>query len=139
MELSSSILTQLKIIKWLVLFVFLCILATASSITFFSITAAHLAETTLADSPASCTKESFRDQISNLLDEGKLEETIISASKRIKTHPYDENAYWYRGLSFYLQKKWQPAIDDFNKVEELAPSWKDRYVEPYRTAAKSRL
>ncbi|MEQ1739523.1 MAG: hypothetical protein ABL884_06410, partial [Methyloglobulus sp.] len=61
------------------------------------------------------------------------------ANERIKSHPNDEDGYWYRGLAYYLQKKWQPAINDFDKTEELAPSWKEQYTEPYRAAAQSKL
>lgn len=137
MENSESTVNQLKIIKWLVMFIAASVLIAAGSIAYFSVLAANLAESSLTNSP--CGEENFSDKVSNLVDEGKTEEAIKLADDRIKSHPNDEDAYWYRGVAFYLQKKWQPAIEDFNKVEELAPSWKEQYVEPYRTAARAKL
>lgn len=87
----------------------------------------------------SCEDEDFRDKVSSLVDKGKLEDAIKLASERTNGYPNDVDAYWYRGVAYYLAGKWQPAIDDFNKVEVLAPSWKEQYVEPYRTAALAKL
>lgn len=137
METSESVLKQLKIIKWLVVLISACILAAASGVAYFSYKATSLAEDTLASS--SCNEDNFRDKVSSLVDEGKLDDAISLANERMKSHPNDEDAYWYRGMAFYLQKKWQLAIEDFNKVEELAPSWKEQYVEPYRAAAQAKL
>lgn len=134
MKNPDLMLKQIKTIKWLVMFIAVCFVIAAGSLVGFSMIAA-----TLAEESGSCGEESFRDKISGLIDEGKTEDAVRLAEARIETHPDDEDAYWYRGVAFYLQKKWQPAIADFNKVEELAPSWKEQYVEPYRTAAQTRL
>ena len=137
MESSEMMVKQLKIIKWLLLFIALSLFVGVGSVAFLAVSAFDLAENTLADN--SCDEESFKDKASDLVDEGKTEEAIKLASARILSHPNDQDAYWYRGLAYYLEKKWQPAIVDFGKVEEIVPSWKERYTEPYITAAKAKL
>ena len=133
MEGSASTLKQLKIIKWFVALITIGVLTAAGAVGYFSYLFFEMAQSSLTNN--SCNDDSFRDKVSSLVDEGKLDEVVKLSNERIKTHPNDENAYWYRGISYYLQEKWQPAIDDFNKVEVLAPSWKTQYVEPYRSAA----
>jgi tetratricopeptide (TPR) repeat protein len=137
MEYPESMVKQLKIIKWLLIFITASVFIAASCVAFVVLQSINLVESSLADN--SCDEKSFRDKVSNLVDEGKLEEAIKLANERIKSYPNDEDGYWYRGKAYYLQKKWQPAIDDFNKTEELVPSWKEQYTEPYRAAAQSKL
>lgn len=132
MESSASILKQLTIIKWFVALITIGVLTAAGAVGYFSYLFFEMAGSSLN---TSCDDENFRDKVSSLVDEGKLDEVVKLSDERIKTHPNDEDAYWYRGVSYYLQEKWQLAIDDFNKVEVLAPSWKTQYVEPYRSAA----
>ena len=133
MEDSASMLKQLKIIKWFVALITIGVLTAASAVGYFSYLFFEMAESSLTNN--ACEEESFRDKVSSLVDKDKLEEAIKLSNERIKTHPNDEDAYWYRGVSYYLQEKWPLAIADFNKVEILAPRWKAQYVEPYRTAA----
>ena len=133
MEDSASMLKLLKIIKWFVALITIGVLTAAGAVGYFSYLFFEMAESSLTNN--ACEEESFRDKVSSLVDKDKLEEAIKLSNERIKTHPNDEDAYWYRGVSYYLQEKWPLAIADFNKVEILAPSWKAQYVEPYRTAA----
>ena len=137
MDDSENVEKQLKFIKWLLVFIVMGMLFAGAGIAVFFVSAADLVEKSFSES--SCLEESFRDKASNLIDQGKTKEAIKLADEQIKTHPNDEDGYWYRGLAYYLQKQWQPAIIDFNKTEELAPSWKDQYTEPYRAAAQSKL
>lgn len=137
MENSGSTLKQLKVIKWLVVCIAVGIFVVAISIAYFSFSMSNIAQSSFADS--SCNDESFRDKVSGLVDKGKTDDAFKLANERIKSHPNDENGYWYRGKAYYLQKQWQPAIDDFNKTEELAPSWKEEYTEPFRLAAQAKL
>lgn len=133
MEDSASMLKQLKIIKWFLGLIMMGVLTAAGTVAYFSYVFFEMAGSSLTEN--GCEEESFRDKVSSLVDKGKLEEAVNLTHERIKTHPNDEDAYWYRGVSYYLQGKWQLAVADFNKVETLAPSWKAQYVEPYRTAA----
>ena len=136
MEDSAGMLKQLKTIKWFVALITVGVLSAAGSIAYFSYLTVGIAESSFSND--SCEEESFRDKVSSLVDKGKLEDAIKLSNERMKSHQNDEDAYWYRGVSYYLQEKWQLAIDDFNKVETLAPSWKEQYIEPYRTAALAR-
>ena len=133
MEDSVSMLKQLKIIKWFVALIAVGVLSAAGFIAYFSYLTVGIAESSFSNN--SCEEESFRDKVSSLVDKGQLEEAVKLSNERIKTHPKDEDAFWYRGVAYYLQEKWPLAIDDFNQVEKLAPSWKTQYVDPYRTAA----
>ncbi len=136
MDDSASMLKQLKIIKVLVALITVAILTAAGAIAYFSYVSVEFAKSNFAN--ASCDDEGFREKISTLVDKNKLEDAINLSHERIKNYPNDVDAYWYRGMAYYLQGKWQLAIDDFNKVEVLAPSWKEQYVEPYRTAAQAK-
>lgn len=137
MDGAADLEKQLKIIKWLLVLIVTGMLITGTGLVVFLLSAFDLVEKSFAES--SCQEENFRDKASNLIDEGKTQEAIKLASEQISTHPNDEDGYWYRGLAYYLQKQWQPAINDFNKTEELAPGWKEQYTEPYRAAAQSKM
>ncbi|MEQ1739842.1 MAG: hypothetical protein ABL884_08045, partial [Methyloglobulus sp.] len=99
-------LKQLKVIKWLLILIAVSMFVAASSVAFVAIQSINLVESSFADN--SCDEKSFRDKVSDLVDEGKLEDAVKLANERIKSHPNDEDGYWYRGLAYYLQKKWQP-------------------------------
>lgn len=137
MESTENTLKQLKTIKWLLFVIALAIVTTAIAATTFS----YLAYAAIngVTETSECNNDSFRDNTQILIEKGKLDETIVASNGRIKDFPNDENGYWYRGKAYYLQGKYQLAIDDFNKVEHLAPSWKEEYVEPYRSASLYKL
>lgn len=137
MEDSLGTLRQLKQIKWLLALITAVALAAAGSVAYVAFKAFAMAESGLAD--VSCEADTFREKVSSLVDKNKLGEAVAFANQRAKEFPNDVDAYWYRGLAYYLDGKWQLAIEDFNKVEVLAPSWRDQYVEPYRAAAQARL
>jgi len=138
MEYSENTLKQLTIIKWLLVLIVVGILITMSCVAAFVILTSDLVENGL-NASSSCEDINFRDKVSDWVGEGKTEAAIKLATERMKSHPNDQDAYWFRGLAYYLQKEWQPAIEDFNKVEVLMPSWKEGYVDPYRIAAQAKL
>jgi tetratricopeptide (TPR) repeat protein len=135
-ENSETVVRQLKAIKWLLVAIASCIALSAGTMAYISMVAVDAADT-LSDS--SCGEKSFRDTADELIDKGDLKSAIDLSAGRIKTHPNDPDAYWQRGLAYYLSQEWQKAIDDFNQVERLAPSWKSQFVDPYRTAAQAKL
>lgn len=75
-----------------------------------------LTETSLTNNAGD--KDNFSDKTTSLVNEDKTEEAIKLVNSRVKTHPNDEGAYWYRRL----------AIADFNTVEKQVPSWKQRFI-----------
>ena len=137
MEDSINILKQLKVIKWTILFIAASVLVAVTTISYSAYATYQFTKDDFSDS--ACNKDNFRDLASTMINENKLEDVIGLANERVKQYPNDQDVFWYRGIAYYLQGKWQLAIDDFNRVEKLAPSWKNRYVEPYRTTAQSKL
>ena len=86
-----------------------------------------LAETSLANNARG--KDNFTNKTAELVNGDKTEEAIKLVNNSVKTYPNNRDAYWCRKL----------AIADFNKTKKPAPSWKQRYTEPYRTVAQSKL
>jgi len=80
----------------------------------------------------------FSKKAEDLFAEEKYQEVENLASEQIAKRPTDPYAYYYLGLSYYHQGKYQKAIDSLNKVNQLAPSWQER-VKPYIEQAQSVL
>lgn len=137
MENSEAVVKQLKSIKWLIVTItasFVLAVAIVSAVVVYAVM-----ETSESLAEGACGEQSFSDQAKGLIEKGELEGAIRLANERISTHPNDADAYWQRAMAYYLSQEWEKAITDLDKVEQLAPSWKSQFVDPYRMAAKAKL
>ncbi len=73
-----------------------------------------------------------RNGVSELIKQGKLEDAVVLINKRLKTHPNDAYAHWFKARVHVLKKEWKMAQEHVEKMEIIAPSWEKKYIEPLR-------
>jgi hypothetical protein len=130
MDASDQIVTQLRWIKWL----------TALLALSFATIAVLLAWTTHEmSSVLPVESSSFSDRASKLLDEGKELEVLKLSDGLEKKAPKDPNVFWYRGRAQYQLGQFREALFAMQRVEELAPNWRQEYTAPYRKAIEEKL
>jgi len=81
-------------------------------------------------------QEFFRNAV-NLIIDGKFQELTNLATDQVAKSPSDAFGYYYLGLSYYYQGKYQEAIDNFKKVNQLSSSFKG--TQTYIDKAQSKL
>ena len=54
--------------------------------------------------------------------QNKIEELLTEIEKRLKTHPNDPYAYFYRGQGLFAIEKYHDSKRAFIKANELEPS-----------------
>ncbi|MHB8066983.1 MAG: hypothetical protein ACYDIC_03675 [Desulfobaccales bacterium] len=85
------------------------------------------------------SEEDFRKELSDLFGREDFDQVLKMSEERLKTHPKDCYAYWYLGKVYYLKKEWHKALKEFNALYEIAPSWRDEYLDPYINEIKEKL
>lgn len=65
-----------------------------------------------------------------LFEKGQIQELLKLAEERLKTHPNDANAYWYKAKVYYLEGKWDLAKENIKQTEYLSPNWRKEYTGP---------
>ena len=80
-------------------------------------------------------KKRFSDRVklaaNNMFERGQYAELIDYCNYRIKERPNDGTAHWFRGKAYYQQKEYDLALESFNKVIEIFPSWEKDWAGPY--------
>jgi len=70
------------------------------------------------------------DSANELFEQGKTNELLKFVKKRLKTHPNDPTAHWFKAKVHYLNKEWSLAIESIEETETFAPSWRSEYTIP---------
>jgi cytochrome c-type biogenesis protein CcmH/NrfG len=83
--------------------------------------------------------QEFSNKAADLLAEAKYQELTNLATDQVAKRPTDPYGYFYLGLSYYYQGKYQEAIDSLNKVNQLEPSWQEKFTQSYIDKAQSML
>ncbi len=73
----------------------------------------------------------FRHRAKTLLNRNDLDRVIQLATARIERYPGELFARWYLGQAYYRKKQWHKALREFNYIYEIAPSWRQRFVNPF--------
>ena len=81
----------------------------------------------------------FRKKAHHLLDKNDLDQVIKLTQNKIKTYPNDLYAHWYLAQAYYRKKEWHKSLQEFHLIHEIAPSWRDDYVDPYIYAIREKL
>ncbi len=138
MENSPEKTSELKAIKYLLIAIALSLFLIAACLGY----ANYLSEKYVNSCDSKSTSAydtAFRKQVDALIDDRKLDEAIVFASKYIKEKPIDPDGYWARAKAYYVKEEWQLAIDDFQTAEKINPSWKDGWTGPYIKQAEENL
>ena len=72
----------------------------------------------------------FKDEASDLFEEGKLDELEKLIEKRETTHPNDADVYWYRAKLYSVRGEWNHALEALEQTTLLSPSWGTEYGKP---------
>jgi len=83
--------------------------------------------------------DNFRDKAGDLLDRNDLEGVVKLAGEKIKEYPNDVYAHWYLAQAYFLKKEWRKALEEFNVIGEISPTWRDEHIEPYVYEIKQKL
>ncbi len=83
--------------------------------------------------------DKFRTQARRLFHDNKPSAVIPLAEKYIKQEPLNPYGPWYLALAQYDLGNYQEALLWFDKAQELAPTWENEYIKPYRAVIEKRL
>ncbi len=75
--------------------------------------------------------DAFRQKAKMLLNMNELDRVIELGTERINKFPGELFAHWYLGQAYYRKKQWHKALAEFNYIYEIAPSWRQRFVNPF--------
>jgi len=81
----------------------------------------------------------FRKKARILLNMNDLDGVIKLTSERIRRFPGELFAHWYLGQAYYRKKEWHKALAEFNYIYDIAPSWRQRFVNPFIYDIKDQL
>lgn len=81
----------------------------------------------------------YRDKASDLLDRNDIEGVIKLSEEKLKEYPYDLYAHWYLAQAYYRKKEWHKALEEFNLISDISPSWREDYIDPYVYEVKEKL
>jgi tetratricopeptide (TPR) repeat protein len=84
-------------------------------------------------------KKDFYSKAKDLLDKGLTDEVIELSETRIQTHPKDKYAHWYLALAYLDKKEYSKSLKTFSYLLELAPAWREEYIEPHIDEIKHML
>lgn len=57
----------------------------------------------------------------------------------MKKYPKEIYAHWYMSQAYYRKKEYHKSLESLTIISEIAPSWKEHYVEPYMDEMKEKL
>ncbi|MEW8508982.1 MAG: hypothetical protein AB2598_20030 [Candidatus Thiodiazotropha sp.] len=83
--------------------------------------------------------DSLWDEASDYFDRGEKERLLSLVEKRMKTHPYDAQVYWFRARAHILDENWEAALADVEHAQFLAPSWGSKYTIPMAEALRNKI
>ena len=83
--------------------------------------------------------DDFRQKAKTLLNMNDLDGVVKIATQRIRQYPGELFAHWYLGQAYYRQRQWHKALTEFNYIYEIAPSWRQRFVNPFIYDIKDHL
>ena len=84
-------------------------------------------------------KKDFHSKARDLLDQGFSDDVIELSEERIHTHPKDKYAHWYLALAYLDKKEYPKSLKTFSYLLELAPAWREEYIEPHINEIKHML
>ncbi len=133
---NSEIVTKLKSIKkWVIAGAigFLLIGLSAAAFTAAMVQMTANFENSYSSSECSDNDPDFsHDKISGLIKQNKLDDALALLNQRLKTHPNDPYAHWYKARIHVLTEEFDLAQEHIEKMEVLAPSWEKGYIAPLR-------
>ena len=83
--------------------------------------------------------DTFRQKAKTLLNMNELDRVIQLSTERINQYPGELFAHWYLGQAHYRKKQWHKALAEFNYIHEIAPSWRQRFVNPFIADIRNQL
>ncbi len=136
-EENSEIAIQLKGIKKWVAVGAIGFMLIGVGVTIFSVSMMQMASVFEDDAwlNAEAEEESVEltwDGATELFEQGKDEELLSMINERLKSHPNDPSAHWFRAKVYYLNKEWAKALESVERTEMLSPNWKEEYTQPLR-------
>jgi predicted negative regulator of RcsB-dependent stress response len=131
-QLTTAILSQLTQMKWIlfgILLVFVLILSGIIWILFYA-KKANDKESKSGD---------FAEKASALLDKDDLDAVIELSRTKLESFPKDLYARWYIAQAYYRKNEYHKALKELNIISEIAPSWREDYIDPYIAEIKEKL
>ena len=85
------------------------------------------------------SRKDYYSKARDLLDQGLPDDVIDLSEERIHTHPKDKYAHWYLALAYLDKKEYSKSLETFSYLLELAPAWREKYIEPHISEIKHEL
>ena len=83
--------------------------------------------------------DTFTVEAEDLLKREQLDKLLILASAKIQERPNYASGYWYLAVALYSQGKYAVAIEQFERVRKLKPTWGLQHIDPYIQEARRRM
>ena len=83
--------------------------------------------------------DTFTTDAENLLKQEQFDKLHMLASAKVREHPNYAYGYWYLALALYSQRKYGAAIEQFERVRKIQPTWSLQYIDPYIREAQRRM
>ena len=131
-QLSLDLLSQLKQIKWILIFI----------LVIFFLGLAGIGALILLIKKATnenIKENSFQNKASTMLDKDDLIGVIRLCKTKLKKYPKELYAHWYLAQAYYRKKEYLKALEELTIISDTAPSWKEDYVDPYIADIKEKL
>lgn len=132
MDASEQILRQLRHIRLFTALIVLSFVMIAGVVAYMTYALSSLVE-------QSEDSNSFTDQASRLIEEGKEAEVLVLCQEREKKRPKDPNVHWYKGKAHYQLGQYAEALKAIQYTHELAPTWREGNTAPYLKAIEEKL
>jgi cytochrome c-type biogenesis protein CcmH/NrfG len=72
----------------------------------------------------------FQREALDLLERGQLELLVSRCRERLRERPNHVYAHWFLGRAYYLQERWDEALQAFEAAKRISPEWAES-VEAY--------
>ena len=85
--------------------------------------------------------ERFKIAARCLFDSGQFKSLLSYCDQQEKKYPHDGYPFWFRAQVYYQQEEYDKALENFNKVIDIFPTWEKEWVGPYieKINAKNKL
>jgi cytochrome c-type biogenesis protein CcmH/NrfG len=83
--------------------------------------------------------DDFTVEAEDLLKREQIDKLLLLASAKIQEQPNYASGYWYLAIALYSQGKYAAAIEQFERVRKLKPTWGLQHIDPYIQEARRRM
>jgi hypothetical protein len=136
---NTEIVKQLKAIKLWVALGAIGFLLIGSGVVSFSASMMELSSEFEKQYPDKDNKNDSSiswDRGTELFEQAKIDDLLKLTEERLKTHPNDGTAHWFKAKVHFMRKEWNLSLASLEQAEICLPNLKTEYTGPLRDKIK---